>query len=235
MADQRKWFKVWTSIVSDDDFDPSRSSGLIGLGRFAILGAYTALHGQRGVVQIMPDTLFRITQAHTLDDLRADLALKNVHFEEGKNRHGKVTVTWAKWKKYQEDSTQAERAKKSRSKRRGEEIRREEIRRDTDDSVKPDSFSVQDLVDSWNDSFKDKLAQVEWPLSTSRETKARQRIREHVALEFWQTVFNNIASSQFLLGKSNGTWRCSFDFLIKNDTNVMKIYEGVYNREKDHT
>ena len=25
MADQKRWFKVWTSILSDDDFDPSQS------------------------------------------------------------------------------------------------------------------------------------------------------------------------------------------------------------------
>lgn len=128
MADQKKWFKLWTSVISDDDFDPSRPGGLIGLGRFAALGAYTALHGERGIVEIMADTLFRVTQARTLDELRRDLALKNVSFEEGKNRHGKITVTWHKWTKYQEDSTQAERAKASRSKRRGEERRIEEKR-----------------------------------------------------------------------------------------------------------
>jgi len=128
MADQKKWFKVWTSIVSDDDFDPSRVTGLLSLGRFCILGAYTALHGERGVVDIMPDTLFRILQTQSIDELREDLALKNVTFEERKNRHGKITVTWAKWIKYQEDSTQAERARASRSKRRGEEMRGDEKR-----------------------------------------------------------------------------------------------------------
>ncbi len=127
-ADQKRWFKVWTSILSDDDFDPGR--GLTSIGRFSMLGAYTALHGEKGVVEIMPDTLFRLAQAQSLDDLRNDLACKNILFEEGKNRHGKITVTWEKWIKYQEDSTQAERAKASRSKRRGEERREEDIRRE---------------------------------------------------------------------------------------------------------
>lgn len=130
MADQKRWFKVWTSITSDDDFDPSRLGGLLSLGRFSILGAYTALHGEHGVVEIMPDTLFRLLDVTDLVTVRNDLAFKNVSFEEGKNRHGKITVTWAKWVKYQEDSTQAERQKTSRSKRRREEIRREEIRRE---------------------------------------------------------------------------------------------------------
>jgi len=45
----------------------------------------------------------------------------HVVIEECKNRHGEFTVTWQNWVKYQEDSTQAERARSSRSKRRGEE------------------------------------------------------------------------------------------------------------------
>ena len=130
MADQKRWFKVWTSITSDDDFDPSRPNGLLSLGRFTILGAYTALHGERGVLKIMPDTLLRLLNVTELVTVRGDLAFKNVSFEEGKNHHGKITVTWAKWVKYQEDSTQAERQKASRAKRRREEIREEEIRRE---------------------------------------------------------------------------------------------------------
>ncbi len=126
MADQKKWFKVWTSITSDDDFDPSRQGGLIGLGRFAILGAYTALHGEKGKVDILPATLFRLLQVQNIDELSCELALKNVSFEEGKNRYGKIVVTWKNWQKYQEDSTAKDRMKTLRAKRRGEEKRREE-------------------------------------------------------------------------------------------------------------
>jgi hypothetical protein len=45
--------------------------------------------------------------------------------KEWGTRHGKLTVTWKNWIKYQEDSTQAQRGRASRSKRRGEEKRRE--------------------------------------------------------------------------------------------------------------
>jgi len=130
MADQKRWFKVWTSIVSDDDFDPTIPGVLEGVGRFALLGAYTALHGNRGVVEIAHGTLFRLMKVENLVDLRSNCTLKNVHFEEGKSVYGKITVTWDKWVKYQEDSTQAERQKASRIKRRGEEKREEEIRRE---------------------------------------------------------------------------------------------------------
>lgn len=93
---------------------------------------------------------------------------------------------------------------------------------------RPD-LSVQDLVDSWNANFGAMLPKVEWPLSTSRHRKAAMRLKEHRNLEFWTKVFGNISESQFLLGKNNGTWRCTLDFLIANDSNVLKIYEGTYN------
>ena len=128
MADQKRWFKLWTSILSDDDFDPSREGGLRGLGRVAMLGAYTALHGKSGHVEILPATLLRLLDAQSLEELTSDIALKNVVFEEGQNHYGKLTVTWRKWRQYQEDSTARERMQLLRSKKRGEERRGEEIK-----------------------------------------------------------------------------------------------------------
>lgn len=128
MADNKKWFKVWTAILADDDFDSQRPGTLENIGRFALLGAYTALQGEAGRVEVMPDTLYRMLQVQNLDELKSVLLLKNVHFEEGKNRYGKIIVTWNKWKKYQEDSTAAERMKALRSKKRREEKREEEKR-----------------------------------------------------------------------------------------------------------
>lgn len=97
-------------------------------------------------------------------------------------------------------------------------------------------LTVKDLVDSWNESFGDLLPRVVLPLSGSRQRKALLRVKEHQSLDYWQRVFTNIAGSDFLTGKSNGSWRCTFDFLINNDTNAIKIYEGAYqNGNKDQT
>ncbi len=232
MADQKRWFKVWTSILSDDDFDPGR--GLNSIARFVMLGAYTALHGSWGVVEIMPDTLFRLMQIDNLSDLRRDLACKNITFEEGKNRHGKITVTWAKWTKYQEDSTQSERAKTARAKRRREEKRGEETRRDTLEPVENDTemTSLQSFVEDWNSEFKNQLPSVQLPLSQSRTRKLKLRLQEHPEEEFWNTVFTNIDRSPFLQGNGKTGWRCTLDFLIANDSNCVKIAEGNYAEEK---
>jgi hypothetical protein len=98
----------------------------------------------------------------------------------------------------------------------------------SDTSDDPESLSVKDLVDSWNAVFSGKLSQVQWPLSKSRQLKASQRLREHSRLDYWQKVFDNIGASPFLLGSNNGTWRCNFDWLVANDSNSLKVWEGQY-------
>lgn len=140
MADQKKWFKVWTSILSDDDFDCSTQEGRDRLARFVWLGAYSALHGNSGKTDLDKDFLLSRLGVMDLSRLCVTLSCKNITFEEGKNRHGKTTVTIAKWVKYQQDSTQAERQRASRSKRRGEERRREEIKKDPETAT-PGSFN----------------------------------------------------------------------------------------------
>lgn len=66
------------------------------------------------------------------------------------------------------------------------------------DEAKPE-LSVQDLVDSWNEWFRGKLPTVVWPLSSDRQRKALLRIKEHKSLEFWEAVFTNISTSNFLM------------------------------------
>jgi hypothetical protein len=95
-----------------------------------------------------------------------------------------------------------------------------------------ESLSIKDLVESWNEIFNGKLPRVTWPLSDHRRAKVVARLREHPQQEFWQHVFDTIGGSGFLLGlangKGHGKWKCTFDFLIENDTNAVKIFEGGY-------
>lgn len=95
-------------------------------------------------------------------------------------------------------------------------------------SGKPKSdLSVQDLIESWNEQLAPPLPSVLWPLSASRHRKAAMRLREHPGMDFWITVFQKVLASNFLTGKKTD-WRCSIDFIIANDTNVLKICEGGY-------
>ena len=46
--------------------------------------------------------------------------------------------------------------------------------------------------------------------------------------EVWQKLVEIIKNSKFLLGEA-GDWKCSFDWLVDNSTNWLKVYEGHYN------
>src|SRR5262245_19067084 len=106
---------------------------------------------------------------------------------------------------------------------------KKDSRQSSDDVTQ--AFSVADLVENWNECFAGKLPSVVLPLSHSRAVKAAARIREHQSFEFWESVFKRISASGFLLGSSNGNgWRATFDWLIANDRNCLKVFEGSYKR-----
>jgi hypothetical protein len=145
MADNGKWFKVWTSILADPDF---QALSLEQMARWVLLGAMTKLVGTRGVLTLPPGPPPR----HLAELLRcppADLdavlnALPNVSVRESQNRHGARAVTFANWVKYQEDYTMAARAKKSRSKKRREEKR---VKTSTTPPLPPQKSGGQDRPD----------------------------------------------------------------------------------------
>lgn len=131
MADLKRWFKVWTSILED----PEHSGlSLDDVGRWTRLGAMTALVGQNGRLTLR-EPAKRLCQALEVTDMGALKTaigrLPNVHVEEGKNSPRTFCVTWKNWLKYQRDSTAADRMRALRSKRRGEERRGDETRRES--------------------------------------------------------------------------------------------------------
>ena len=95
-------------------------------------------------------------------------------------------------------------------------------------------ISVVEFVDSWNSYFNGKLPSVRLPLATSRQRKVQARLRDHPELEFWKLVFGKVWNSSFLMGRngsSNSQWKASFDWIISNDTNVLKVSEGNYDNK----
>lgn len=120
MADNGRWFKVWTSILDDPDF---QELTLEQIGRWVLLGAMTKFVGDRGelVVNGSARRLAEVLRCEASEIETVVNALPNVHFGPSKRVNGKRAVTWANWRKYQEDSTTAERVKALRAKRRGEE------------------------------------------------------------------------------------------------------------------
>ena len=55
---------------------------------------------------------------------------------------------------------------------------------------------------------------------------AKARLKSRPQREFWQTAFNN-AEKSTLLRTGDAKWFC-FDWVLKNDINAQKLYEGNY-------
>lgn len=91
-----------------------------------------------------------------------------------------------------------------------------------------ETLSVSDFCESWNEYFEGKLPRIKLPLAASREKKLKLRLRDHPELAFWQEVFKGIWASDFLMGRNGNDWRASFDWLIDNDKNCLKVAEGNY-------
>jgi hypothetical protein len=121
MADQKRWFKVWVTLLIDMD---NLSDELI--GQWTRLGCRIAAVGTNGTVTFDTwDHLARFLRV-TVDRAHGVfIALPSIEIVESKNRDGRVSVTMKNWHKYQEDSTAASRMRALRSKKRGEEKRRE--------------------------------------------------------------------------------------------------------------
>lgn len=141
MADNKKWFKVWTSILADPDL---WTLSLEDIGRWTMLGALTALHGINGVLTTSEKALLTFLRCNGTEIENTLIALHNVSVEYAKNSNGTFTVTFLNWQKYQEDSTVAERQKRFRDKKsnglRREEKRGEEKRRETTRTIREIQF-----------------------------------------------------------------------------------------------
>ena len=121
MADQKRWFKVWVSILDDPHF---QELSLEDIGRWTLLGAMTAFVGSAGHLA-SPNGSRRLREVLRVESekgLREAIErLPSVVIEEGKKRDDELSVTWQNWHKYQKDATAAQRMESLRSKRRGDE------------------------------------------------------------------------------------------------------------------
>lgn len=98
-----------------------------------------------------------------------------------------------------------------------------------DDSLEPEA-----LMETWNEFLVplgfSKVAEI----TPTRRMKAKLRLKEHPDEIFWRQVFSNINGSKFLRGMcaprkpGERPFKADFDWLVDNDTNVVKVYEGKY-------
>lgn len=87
----------------------------------------------------------------------------------------------------------------------------------------------KDLVEYWNRFVAGHPglgAVIKISDTRRRHLKARYE-SAHYKAEIKRAI-DRIAGSPFLLGKAKPTWRVSFDFMIENDANYIKVMEGKY-------
>lgn len=108
MADNKRWFKVWTSLLIDMI---TQDISLEDVGRFTVLGLLVCKKSNRGTLMITPETkkLF-LKCEHLPEKFISDFNL----ISEQNDNDGSETVRFKNWNKYQKDSTGYARLKKWR-------------------------------------------------------------------------------------------------------------------------
>lgn len=85
-----------------------------------------------------------------------------------------------------------------------------------------------DFVSLWNS--KDRLPKIK-ALTDKRREALKVRMEEKQFAENLPLIIEKVACSDFLCGLNDRKWRADIDWLLKNDTNYVKILEGKYDNK----
>ena len=198
MADQKRWFKLWCSAPSDDDIlslPPELRWA------WAALGCYTKEHGTKGEVKVSESNLVLAAQMGIpITLLKKTISmLPHMSIQESENRNGSFAVTWHNWRKYQEDSTAAERQQTLRSKKRGEENKKK--KRTTPPPTPSAEYTETWLEEPWP-SVRRFVAEHNtktpdwWPqtqtLSDGVSEKIKSYLKQFPDQQWWAVVWGNL-------------------------------------------
>jgi uncharacterized protein YdaU (DUF1376 family) len=87
--------------------------------------------------------------------------------------------------------------------------------------IRPDEF-----LSAWNE-HRGELPRV-LGLSEGRRRKIQTRVREGLTVERFTEAVKVSAVTPFLRGNNQRKWRANFDWLLENDSNLLKVLEGKY-------
>lgn len=102
-----------------------------------------------------------------------------------------------------------------------------ESEKENPNSEKPrnDRKDIQEFWEAYNQN-RGSLPKAE-KLTKGRIQKIKKRLEENPSLDYWKKVIKKLADSEFA---SSGTW-CNIDWIICNDTNHVKAFEGKYDQK----
>lgn len=186
MADNKQWFKVWTSILTDPQLASLHNQTV---GCWVRLCALTAQHGTGGILKITAQQL--IVTLHLLkasqNDINKifnDLKKLNILINEEVQKESVtlVTLQFLNWQKYQAYSESYERVNKFRKrkserytcnveKKRREEKRREKKRKENPPIIPPNWVDNEAL-----NAFKEMRKSLRKPLTEKAESLLYQKL-----------------------------------------------------------
>ena len=85
------------------------------------------------------------------------------------------------------------------------------------------------IIAGWNDL---QLTQVK-KLTEERKDNLSQLLKTYT-LENFTKVFEEIRAREFLRGHNENLWQITFDWLIRDDQNFTKVYEGSYKTRENN-
>lgn len=99
-------------------------------------------------------------------------------------------------------------------------------------TLKKDIVPFSDIQDLFN-TICVSLSKVQ-KMTNSRKDKISVRWKEMPDIAEWKRLFEIIECTPFLKGQNDRGWKVSFDWLIKNDTNMVGVLEGKYSNQVGH-
>jgi hypothetical protein len=113
------------------------------------------------------------------------------------------------------------------------EISASHDRKNKEQETKNKGDLAQEIFEIWNQHCGDSLPKVN-KLSAIRRGKLATRFSEAESPESYVADFTQAvklcAASPFLSGQNDRRWTADFDWLIKNDGNLVKVLEGKYSK-----
>ena len=98
--------------------------------------------------------------------------------------------------------------------------------------VERESLSKKDyafFMDRWNKNLLPKILK----LTDTRINKIKARLKKDGDFEkHFEICIEKIKQSSFLQGENNNSWKATFDWLIENESNYMKVIEDNYSKSE---
>lgn len=102
---------------------------------------------------------------------------------------------------------------------------------DIEEDIDKNKINWSNILESWN-SLPDSINKIR-TISGTRKDKVKARMKNlNLTDEDILKAIEKIKESDFLQGKNDRNWTIKFDWLFKNDTNIMKLLEGNYDNKE---